>query len=169
MRQRRGAQCPDNSSSGAVTCVSVVFESSSKQRIDRTVALKAERGPPWLLLSSGVRWRAVSADPALLIFLYFILSYPSPEHEWTHQQWWGKQPPCSEQPAHPWWRQRKVTKSEHDSRGKKYIWQRKCTSVNLPLRAAAEVQISSLQSMLGGWTKGGGEDRRKRWGEELHG
>lgn len=58
--------------------------------------------------------------------------------------------------------------NQNTTAGKKYIWQRKCTSVNLPLRAAAEVQISSLQSMLVGEQRGRGVKTGGRGGEKSY-
>lgn len=167
LRQRRGAQCPNNSSSGALTCVSVVFESSSKQSIDGTVALKAERGPPWLLIYSGGWWRAVSADPDLLICLYFTLSYPSPEHEGTHQQWWGKQPPCSEQPALPWWRQRRWL-NQNTTAGKKIHLTKEMHECKSPSPCCCR-GADFLPSKHAGWVnRGGGVKTGGRGGEKSY-
>lgn len=90
-------------------------------------------------------------------FFPLTLSYPSSPNTRTqprtHRRWWGRQPPSSEQPGHPWWKQQTKSEQESDGRGKKR--ERKCTVCKSPspccCRGADFLPSKQVRWMGGGW------------------
>lgn len=118
--------------------------------------------------NSYIRWRAVKPDPWLFEFFFHPLPPIISKHKVLSQD----SPAVMRETATkfrtawtPMMKEADEIRTRQRWQGEKKKTKEMHKSVNLPLRAAAEVQISSLQSKRGG----GGEDRRKRWGQELRG